>query len=77
MNNNSKYICDLSREKGPYAEIINFEKMGVFRNFAKNYQFLILILLAMHDNYSTSRCLHFCHRHSSLLVMTEKHRLVS
>ena len=29
------YICDLSREKGPYAEIINFEKTGVFCNFAK------------------------------------------
>ena len=66
------FICDLSREKGPYAEIINFEKTGVFCNIAKNCRFLLLCIFAMHDNCSTSRCLHFCQRRSSLLVMAEK-----
>ena len=66
------YICDLSRENVAYAEIINFEKTGVFCNFAKSCRFLLLCIFAMHDNCSTSRRLHFCQRRSSLLVMTEK-----
>ena len=55
----------LSREKGPYVEIINFEKMDILCNY-KNCLFLILWIF---DNCSTSRCLHFCR---IWLVMAEK-----
>ena len=31
------HTCDLSREKGPYVEIINFEKTAFFLKCCKNF----------------------------------------
>ena len=40
-----KLICDLSREKGPYAEIINFEKTAFFEMLQKFVDFYIYAYL--------------------------------
>ena len=39
------HVCDLSREKGPYAEIINFEKTAFFEMLQKFVDFYIYTYL--------------------------------